>query len=144
MRGCLRDQMLVEIGGFGLNASAYAHAPQHGLSPLSKGNFMKRITKLSLCLAVALSHSTFQVPAFAATATTNFPVTATVIDSCTVSASPFAFGNYDGLSMSNLDASGAIAATCTFGTPYSVALDAGLGTAATMSIRKLKIGRAHV
>ena len=98
---------------------------------------MKRITKLSLCLAVVLSHSTFPAPAFAATATTNFPVTATVIDSCTVSASPFAFGNYNGLSMSDLDASGAVAATCTFGTLYSIALDAGLGTAATMSARKL-------
>ncbi|MEQ1515426.1 MAG: spore coat U domain-containing protein [Usitatibacteraceae bacterium] len=98
---------------------------------------MKKINKLTLGLALTLCHSTFAAPSFAATATTNFPVSATVIDSCTVSASPFDFGSYNGLSMTVLDASGAIEATCTFGTLYSIALDAGLGSAATLSTRKL-------
>lgn len=98
---------------------------------------MKKAAKFAVLLGAVLGHSTFAASSFAATATTNFPVTATVIDSCTVAAAPFAFGNYNGLAGGNHDASASIDATCTFGTTYSIALDAGLGTAATPSNRKL-------
>jgi spore coat protein U-like protein len=100
---------------------------------------MTKLTNSAICLAITLCGSTVALPsvAVAATATTTFPVTATVIDSCTVSASPFAFGNYNGIASGMHDATGDISAICTVGTSYTVALDAGLGTGATQANRKL-------
>ena len=72
--------------------------------------------------AAALSAS----PAFAATDTDDMLVTATVIDSCTVTASPMAFGTLTTLGSANIDSSATIALACTPDAAYDVSLDSGL------------------
>ena len=74
------------------------------------------------------------VAANAATATTTFSVTATVLATCAVSATPVVLGNYSG---SQLDGTGTISVLCTNATTYTVALDAGVGVGATVSVRKM-------
>lgn len=73
----------------------------------------------------------------AGTATTNFPVTATVLSVCAVSALPLAFGNYDPTSTSDLDASTTLSVLCTLGTSFTVGLSAGTASAATVSSRAM-------
>ena len=80
-------------------------------------------------MAVALSS-----PVEAATATTSFSVTATVQASCTVSASNLAFSAYTGVEN---DTNTAVSVSCTTSTPYNVGLNAGAGTGATVSSRKM-------
>ena len=76
------------------------------------------------------------IPAAAATttATTSFAVTATVMDTCVVSATPLAFGNYTGVQS---DSTATLSITCTNTTPYTVGLNAGLATGATVTTRKM-------
>lgn len=71
------------------------------------------------------------------TATTTFQVTATVPATCTVSANTLSFGSYSGAS--NLDGSTTITVTCTNGTSYEVALDAG-ANGTTAANRKMANG----
>lgn len=98
---------------------------------------MNKLTKLAVCLALPISGAIFVSAADASVASTTFPVTANVIDSCTVAATPLAFGNYNGISASVLDATATITPTCTLGTTYTITLDAGVGAGATLSTRKL-------
>lgn len=77
----------------------------------------------------------------AATATTTFQVTATVLATCQVSATPLAFGNYAG---SQTDATSTISVTCTSTTPYQVGLDAGTAGGATVTTRKMTFGAAEL
>ena len=98
---------------------------------------MNKLTKLAVCMALPLSGAIFVSAAVAATDTTTFPVTANVVDSCTVAATPLAFGNYNGITALVLDATATITPTCTLGTAYTITLDAGLGTGATLTTRKL-------
>lgn len=72
--------------------------------------------------AAALSAS----PAFAATDTDDMLVTATVIDNCTVTASPMAFGTLTTLGSANIDTSAAITLACTPDAAYDVSLDLGV------------------
>jgi spore coat protein U-like protein len=73
-------------------------------------------------------------PAGAATATTTFAVSATVVGTCLVAATPLGFGNYTGL----VDpASSTVTVTCTNTTPYNVGLNAGLATGATATSRSM-------
>ncbi|MFM1816692.1 MAG: hypothetical protein RLZ98_3387 [Pseudomonadota bacterium] len=60
------------------------------------------------------------------TANANFNVTATIIASCSISATDLAFGNYDPLSLTPTDQTTTIAVTCTNGAPYTVTLNGGL------------------
>ncbi len=76
----------------------------------------------------------------AATATTTFQVTATVLSVCTVSATNLAFGNYDASSGTPNDASSTVTTTCSNTTAYTVALNAGTGTGATVALRKMTNG----
>ncbi|MFL9880281.1 spore coat U domain-containing protein [Herbaspirillum rhizosphaerae] len=74
-------------------------------------------------------------PVFASsTATGSLINTATVLASCTVVGSTIAFGNY---TSSQVDQTGNVAVLCTNGTSYTIGLDAGAGTGATTSVRKL-------
>jgi len=75
-----------------------------------------------------------RAPARAATSTATIAVTATVLAFCTVTATPLAFGNY---SSAQLDATATLAVSCTTGTPYTVGLDAGIGTGATVAAREM-------
>lgn len=63
----------------------------------------------------------------AATAQTTFQVTATVVGTCSISATALAFGSYNPSSPS-LNAANTVSITCTNGTSYSVALNAGSGS----------------
>lgn len=76
---------------------------------------------------------------WAATATTNMTVSAGVAGACTVVASPVAFGNsLPNAIVSSIDAQGAITTSCATGTPYSVALNAGIGAGATFGARRMR------
>lgn len=71
------------------------------------------------------------------TTTATFDVTLTVTDSCrVVSTSPIAFPT-TGVINANVDATGAIAIECTPGTSYEVDLNAGVGSGATTSVRRM-------
>lgn len=88
--------------------------------------FSGRWVAAGLALAAASAH--------AGTATGNFDVTATVVDTCTISASDLAFGSYTG---ALLDSTTTIAVTCTNLTAYTVEIDAGSGSGATTSVRRM-------
>lgn len=98
---------------------------------------MNKQTKIAACLALTLSSVAFSSVVAAATATAQFPVTALVVDSCVVGASPLAFGEYNGISGGVSDSVGVITPLCTSGTYYAVSLSAGLGSGATQSNRLL-------
>lgn len=78
--------------------------------------------------------------AHAATATTTFPVTANVVTACVVAASPLAFGNYDPTSGAALDGTTTLSVLCTVGTSFTVGLNAGSGTGATVTTRRMTQG----
>jgi len=76
-------------------------------------------------------------PAMAQTATTTFPVTATVLTSCSVSANPLAFGTYNPTSATPLDATTTLSVLCTVGTSFTVGLSAGTAAGATVTTRQM-------
>ncbi len=84
---------------------------------------MKKLTTLSL-----LAMGTFaSYTASAATATTDFQVTASIEDSCTVdNTGDMAFGTYAPLSGLDAETSIDIQITCTNQTPFSAAMNTGL------------------
>ncbi|NOT41213.1 MAG: spore coat U domain-containing protein [Alphaproteobacteria bacterium] len=96
----------------------------------------------SRLLGVACATAMLATPAIgiAATATTTFQVTATVLSVCTVSATNLAFGNYDASSGTPNDASSTVTTTCSNTTPYTVALNAGTGSGATVALRRMTNG----
>jgi spore coat protein U-like protein len=96
----------------------------------------------SRLLGVACATAMLATPAIgiAATATTTFQVTATVLSVCTVSATNLAFGNYDASSGTPNDASSAVTTTCSNSTAYTVALNAGTGSGATVAVRRMTNG----
>lgn len=73
----------------------------------------------------------------AATSNSSMPVSATVQATCSITASPLAFGTY---SSAQLDAATTLAVNCTNTTSYNVGLDAGGGTGATVAQRKMVNG----
>lgn len=98
---------------------------------------MNKYTKIAACIALPVYGLVCGSSAFALTASDTVPVTATVIDSCTVNATAITFGNYNGIAGSALDSVGTVTAVCTMGTAFSVALDAGTGAGAALTARKL-------
>lgn len=72
--------------------------------------------------------------AMAATATTSIAVSATVVATCVISATPLAFGNYEGLQS---DSTATLSITCTNTTPYNVGLGVGLAPGATVTSRAM-------
>jgi spore coat protein U-like protein len=79
------------------------------------------------CIAPAASN--------AATATAQFSVTATINASCTINASGLSFGPFVG---SLTFGTGQVTVNCSNTTPYSVGLDAGLASGATVTTRKMQ------
>lgn len=77
---------------------------------------------------------------WAATDTTTFDVTATVVNACDVSASNLSFGNYDPISLVPTDATTTINVTCTLGAAYAVRLNAGLNGAGVVADRAMLNG----
>lgn len=76
----------------------------------------------------------------AATATTTFQVDATVISSCSVSATNLGFGNYDSLAVPPTDATSTVTVQCSLLTSYEIGLDVGLGSGATVTTRRMTLG----
>ncbi|MDB5713339.1 MAG: hypothetical protein JWO15_736 [Sphingomonadales bacterium] len=79
-------------------------------------------------------------PAQAATASTTFAVSATVLKACLVTATPLAFGNYDPTSAVPLDSTATLSVLCTVGTPFTVGLNAGTFSGATVTTRRMANG----
>jgi spore coat protein U-like protein len=98
---------------------------------------MRRIGS-ALLFAVAA----FAIPqtALAGTDTDPMTVTATVIASCDVDANDLAFGSYDPVSSTPLDAATTVSVMCTTGTTYDVLLNAGTGSGASVTTRKMTSG----
>jgi spore coat protein U-like protein len=74
----------------------------------------------------------------AATATATFTVTATVQATCSVAATPLAFGTYIPTAASANTAT--VTVTCTNTTPYTLGLNAGTATGATVTNRSMVNG----
>jgi spore coat protein U-like protein len=89
-------------------------------------------TALGLVCAAALAS-----PASAGTTSSNLGVSATVTANCTVSTSALAFGSFDALAGAAVTGTGGVTVTCTNGTVWTAAADAGTGSGATMAVRKL-------
>lgn len=66
-----------------------------------------------------------------------FQVSATAVDSCNVTATNLAFGNYDPLMATTNDQTTIITVTCTVDAAYIIGLDAGIGAGATVATRKM-------
>jgi spore coat protein U-like protein len=69
--------------------------------------------------------------------TDSFEVTATVLASCEVTASDLAFGDYDPVAATPLDAETTLSVTCTNGTAYDVGMSVGDGSGASMAQRRM-------
>jgi spore coat protein U-like protein len=81
---------------------------------------------------------------FAATSTATFTVQVTIVATCTInSASTLNFGS-QGIFTANVDQTSTIQIQCTNTTPYTIGLDAGVGTGATVAVRKMTSGGATV
>lgn len=79
-----------------------------------------------------------ELPASAPTA--RFQVSATAVDSCDVSATDLSFGTYDPLDPTPTDAISVVTVTCTVDSGYAIGLDAGIGSGATTTTRRLTNG----
>lgn len=80
----------------------------------------------------------------AATATSSFTVSVTITATCVInSASALNFGT-QGVLSTNKDQTSTISVTCTSTTPYNIGLDAGTGSGATVTTRKLASGGATI
>jgi len=94
---------------------------------------------LAACLAGALSLAGPGI-ALAATATTNFTVSANVLAACEVEATDLDFGDYTASSATPTTATATIGVTCTDGEDYAIALDPGEGDSATVTTRSMTFG----
>jgi spore coat protein U-like protein len=83
---------------------------------------MKKVLAGMLALAAMALMAT---PAFGASNSANVAVSATVINNCTITTTPVAFGNYDPLSASPDNNSGTVVITCTRGAATTVTLGDG-------------------
>ena len=101
--------------------------------------------KHGICLlAIPAAALAYVSPAAASTVSGTLSVSLTIQATCTVaSSSAVAFGT-SGLLNSNADNTGTLGVQCSNTTPYVVALDAGAGTGATTTVRKLTNGAATV
>ncbi len=95
-------------------------------------SFEKKLLSNKLRLLSVLLLTAAAAPSYSATATAAIAVSANVPALCVVTGTAIAFGNY---SSTQLDQSGSIGVVCTNGTTYTVALDAGTGTGATVASR---------
>jgi spore coat protein U-like protein len=100
-------------------------------------NNPKILKRIFLFLSGVITLWSFTGSSYAATTTGTFTVSSTVTATCSVSAGNLAFGSYTG---AQVDATSTITVTCTNGSPYKIGLDAGTGSGATVSTRKMTSG----
>ncbi|UNK56751.1 spore coat U domain-containing protein [Pseudoxanthomonas daejeonensis] len=97
----------------------------------------------STLIATALVAAGFAGTANAATATGNFQAKIVITESCTFStagASDVDFLSKARSSAGDVDATGTLVVTCTSGTPYTIALNAGSYGGATVTTRRMHNG----
>ncbi len=97
---------------------------------------LTRVLALSALSTAALVSSS----AHAQTATSSLSTSATVTKNCVVSATAIGFGNVDVTTGNAVDGTGGLSVTCTSGTPWSAAANAGSATGATAATRKMVNG----
>ncbi|MGX7951210.1 Csu type fimbrial protein [Tsuneonella sp. HG249] len=85
--------------------------------------------KIALVLAATVAAAA--TPALAGTATNNMPVSVNVLNSCTVAATPMAFGSPTAIGGVDIDTTSTVSLVCTNGANYDVALDAGANASGT-------------
>ena len=95
------------------------------------------INRVSIAAVAAIAMSSAGV-AFAGTATATLNVTANIDASCTISATPVAFGAYNPASATAHEASGTVTIGCVKGSVPTVALDGGQNQGATVIERSMK------
>jgi spore coat protein U-like protein len=101
---------------------------------------MRRRAVSYVAIALAATNGSAQ----AATATTSFQVQLTIEAQCLInSASTLSFGT-QGVLSANVDQTSTIQVQCTDTTPYTIGLDAGTGTGATVATRKLTGGGSTI
>src|ERR1700749_718652 len=92
---------------------------------------------------VALAIFAWTGPSNAATVQTPFGVSATVQQVCAVAATNLAFGSYNASSSTPNDATSTITVTCTPGSTYSIALNAGTTSGGTEASHLMTDGNSH-
>lgn len=100
------------------------------------------IRQLACPLAIILT-TTAVTPAMTATATGTFNVRITITAQCVVSASDLDFGTR-GVLNTDTDATNTISVQCTNTLPFSIGLNAGSGTGATVANRLMTGGTATI
>jgi spore coat protein U-like protein len=100
-----------------------------------KRNHARLKTGCALLLACAVAG-----PSYGATTTTTFTVQMTLTSSCVInSAATLNFGSA-GVLVAAVNGTSTIQVQCTNTTPYNIGLDAGTGTGATVTTRKMTNG----
>ncbi len=99
-----------------------------------------KATQLKIMVGAALALTAGS--AMAATSTSTFGVSATVENSCSVSAIALGFGSIDPIANVNTDGTTTVDVTCSNTTAYDVGLDAGTTTGATVTARQMSDGSA--
>lgn len=83
-------------------------------------------------------------PAIAATVTTTFGVQITITNACTiVSATNMNFGSVGVIGASGVDATSTITVQCTTSAPYTIGLNVGTGSGATVATRLMTSGASN-
>jgi spore coat protein U-like protein len=111
-------------------------AEASALESAMKTNLYKLSVRLALASVLAVGSSVLGFNSYAAVATSSLSVTTQVVGSCSITATPLAFGSINVLSNANIDRTSTLNATCTNGTPYVIGLNAGLN--GTVIARKMK------
>jgi len=102
------------------------------------GRPMRKLAAATLCLLPLAN------PSNALTVTSNFTTQLTVTSACVInSTSTMDFGS-QGVLTANVDTTSTLAVQCTNTTPYNIGLDAGLGTGATVAVRKMTNGSSTI
>lgn len=100
-----------------------------------------RNSTIAICASIAaISSMTLADQASAATVTDTFTVQMTITSECLIqSATDIDFGS-EGVINAVVDATGSIGVQCTNTTAYTIALDAGVGSGASVAARKMSGG----
>jgi len=100
---------------------------------------MRNVNATIFATAAAAASLAAPGAALAGTQSSTLGVSATVTANCTVSTTAVAFGSVNTLSGAT-DATGSVSVTCTNGSGWSAAANAGAGTGATLASRRMTAG----
>ncbi len=106
----------------------------------AKTKTIRRARRSHWMMAAAIALAGSPAPAQAGNDDDSFQVTATVLAACEIVAQDLAFGDYDPIAASNLDAASTLSLTCTNGTPYELSMSLGTGPGATPAARYMLNG----